>query len=131
MATLLDLVKNTMREHDEINAAGGLTDADMLARMPASQRAGYLKAIGALQDNPPKNTLDQSSAPDAAERKRRVEGAAKAVKALKALSPEGQQKAASEKLPGGSGGGDDLSELLNKPMSLDALIKKAEGISKK
>lgn len=129
MASLLDLVKQTMRDADKISAAGGLTDADMLARMPASQRAGFLTSIGALQANPAHNSLNRSSAADPAERQRRVEGAAKAVKALKALSPEYQQTAARAKKP--SGGGDDLSDLLNKPMSLDDMLSKAEEISKR
>lgn len=105
MATLLEMVENTLREDAQINAAGGLSDADMLVRMPASQRAGFLESIGALQAKPPRNSLDRSSAPDAAERKRRTEGAAKAVKALKALSLLGgqQKKAASSKRPKGSG----------------------------
>lgn len=78
MATLLEAAQQAMRDSDAINQAGGLTDADMLARTPASQRARFLKSIGVLEANPPPNTLHQSNAPDEAERSRRIQGSATA-----------------------------------------------------
>lgn len=123
--TLAQAMLKTIKEDEEINKAGGLTDADMLARMPASQRAGFLKSIGSLEDTPRSNSLDRSNAPDETERKRRIDGAGRAVTALKA---EAQQAAVTVKLPKDD---DDLTEILNKPMSLNDMIRKAEEASRR
>ena len=127
MATLAQVAEQMLNEAEEVRQAGGLTDADMLARMPASQRAGFLKGIGALKATPDRNSLDRSSAPDDTERRRRIRGAASCVAALRALSSEDQEDFATARRQM-TPGGDDLTDILNKPMSLDEMIQKAGQI---